>query len=83
VKHSCQRCRTVFISGFEYAFRSYELSETYNRPPGYPVFLAGIHAFFGETILAIRKSVMGALLTVVIAVIGKRIGGEVVEMLCR
>jgi 4-amino-4-deoxy-L-arabinose transferase-like glycosyltransferase len=59
------------------------LGETYNRPPGYPVFLAGIHAAFGESILAVRivESVMGALQTVVIAVMGKRIGGEVVGVL--
>ena len=52
----------------------------YNRPPAYPVFLAGIYLFFGESILAVRmvESVMGALLAVIIALIGKRIGGQTV-----
>jgi 4-amino-4-deoxy-L-arabinose transferase-like glycosyltransferase len=60
-----------------------ELGKAYNRPPGYPVFLAGIYMIFGESIFAIRmvESVMGALLAVVIALIGKRIGGEVVGAL--
>jgi len=57
-----------------------ELGEAYNRPPAYPVFLAGIYLFFGESILAVRmvESVMGALLAVIIALIGKRIGGQTV-----
>ena len=52
----------------------------YNRPPAYPAFLAGIYLFFGESILAVRmvESVMGALLAVIIALIGKRIGGQTV-----
>jgi len=60
-----------------------ELGKAYNRPPGYPVFLAGIYMIFGESIFAIRmvESVMGALLAVIIALIGKRIGGEVVGAL--
>ena len=55
-----------------------ELGKTYNRPPGYPVFLAAIYVLFGERILAVRmvESVMGALLAVIIALIGKRIGGQ-------
>jgi 4-amino-4-deoxy-L-arabinose transferase-like glycosyltransferase len=55
-----------------------ELGESYHRPPGYPVFLASIYLFFGESILAVRmvESVMGALLAVMIALIGKRIGGQ-------
>src|SRR5215472_4111793 len=50
-----------------------ELGGVYNRPPGYPVFLAGIYLFFGKSILGVRmvESVMGALLAVVIALIGK------------
>jgi 4-amino-4-deoxy-L-arabinose transferase-like glycosyltransferase len=56
-----------------------DLGEAYHRPPGYPVFLAGIYLFFGEGILAVRmvESVMGALLAVVIALIGRRVGGEI------
>jgi len=56
-----------------------ELGEAYHRPPGYPVFLAGIYLFFGEGILAVRiaESVMGALLAVVIALIGMRVGGKI------
>jgi 4-amino-4-deoxy-L-arabinose transferase-like glycosyltransferase len=57
-----------------------ELGKFYNRPPGYPVFLASIYVLFGESILAVRivESVMGAFLAVVIALLGRRIGGEVV-----
>ena len=57
-----------------------ELGDNYNRPPGYPVFLAGIYLLFGESILTVRmvESVLGAVLAVVIALIGKRIGGDVV-----
>jgi 4-amino-4-deoxy-L-arabinose transferase-like glycosyltransferase len=60
-----------------------DLGESYNRPPGYPVFLADIYLFFGESILAVRmvESVMGALLAVVITLIGRRIGGDVVGVL--
>jgi 4-amino-4-deoxy-L-arabinose transferase-like glycosyltransferase len=60
-----------------------ELGERYHRPPGYPVFLAGIYSFFGESIVAVRmvESVMGAFLAVVIALLGRRIGGEVVGVL--
>jgi 4-amino-4-deoxy-L-arabinose transferase-like glycosyltransferase len=60
-----------------------ELGQSYNRPPGYPVFLAGIYTFFGQSILTVRivESLLGALLAVVIAMIGKRIGGEVVGSL--
>jgi 4-amino-4-deoxy-L-arabinose transferase-like glycosyltransferase len=55
-----------------------ELGESYHRPPGYPVFLASIYLFFGESILAVRmvESIMSALLAVIIALIGKRIGGQ-------
>jgi 4-amino-4-deoxy-L-arabinose transferase-like glycosyltransferase len=60
-----------------------ELGEGYQRPPGYPAFLAVIYALFGESILATRmvESVMGAFLAVVIALIAKRIGGEIVGVL--
>jgi 4-amino-4-deoxy-L-arabinose transferase-like glycosyltransferase len=60
-----------------------ELGKAYNRPPGYPVFLAGIYMLFGQSILPVRivESLLGALLAVVIAMIGKRMGGEVVGIL--
>jgi 4-amino-4-deoxy-L-arabinose transferase-like glycosyltransferase len=57
-----------------------ELGPTYNRPPGYAVFLAAIYAFFGESIRAVRlvEGVLGAFLGVVITLIGRRLGGETV-----
>jgi len=57
-----------------------ELGTTYTRPPGYPVFLAAIYACFGDSSLAVRlvESFMGALLTILIAMMGSRIGGQVV-----
>ena len=60
-----------------------ELGEGYDRPPGYPVFLASIYLFFGESILAVRmfESVMGAFLAVVIALLSRRVGGEGVGVL--
>jgi 4-amino-4-deoxy-L-arabinose transferase-like glycosyltransferase len=60
-----------------------ELGESYHRPPGYPVFLAAIYFLFGENIVAIRmvESLVGALLAVIIALIGKRIAGDVVGAL--
>jgi len=60
-----------------------ELGKTYNRPPGYPVFLAAIYFVFGESVFAVRmvESLVGALLTVIIALIARRIGGEAVGAL--
>src|SRR4029453_7642908 len=60
-----------------------ELGETYDRPPGYPVFLAAIYLLFGESILAIRmvESMLGAFLAVIVALIGSRIGGKPVGAL--
>ena len=57
-----------------------ELGAEYSRPPGYPVFLATIYALFGQSIFATRmvESILGAFLAVVIALIAKRIGGEIV-----
>jgi 4-amino-4-deoxy-L-arabinose transferase-like glycosyltransferase len=57
-----------------------ELGGHYNRPPGYAVFLAAIYVLFGNSILTVRlaESVLGALLAVLTAVIGKRIGGTIV-----
>lgn len=59
------------------------LGEAYNRPPAYPVFLAAIYLFFGESIFAVRmvESVLGGLLAVMIALIGRRIGGAAVGAL--
>jgi 4-amino-4-deoxy-L-arabinose transferase-like glycosyltransferase len=55
-----------------------ELGENYDRPPGYPVFLAAIYFIFGESILTIRlvESMLGAFLAVIIALIGRRVGGD-------
>jgi 4-amino-4-deoxy-L-arabinose transferase-like glycosyltransferase len=55
-----------------------EFGEKYHRPPAYPVFLAGIYLFLGQSILAVRmvESVMGAFLAIVIALLGRRMGGE-------
>lgn len=46
----------------------------YDRAPAYPVFLASVYYFFGENILAVRvvECFIGALLAVVIALIGRR-----------
>jgi 4-amino-4-deoxy-L-arabinose transferase-like glycosyltransferase len=54
-----------------------EFGEFYRRSPAYPVFLAGIYALFGQTIVAVRmvEALLGACLSVVIAVISKRIAG--------
>ena len=60
-----------------------ELGGNYHRPPGYPVFLAGIYLLLGENVLAVRmvESVMGALLAVAIAMIGRRVGGDSVGVI--
>jgi 4-amino-4-deoxy-L-arabinose transferase-like glycosyltransferase len=60
-----------------------EFGTNYNRAPAYPVLLAGVYGLFGESILAIRfaESFLGALLAVIIAALGKRIGGETVGAL--
>jgi 4-amino-4-deoxy-L-arabinose transferase-like glycosyltransferase len=57
-----------------------ELGQSYDRPPGYAVFLAGIYSFFGQSILTVRivEMVVGSLLAVIIAVLGRRIGGQIV-----
>ena len=53
------------------------------KAPGYPLFLAAVYALFGENIMAVRvmESVIGALLAVLIARLGKRIGGEAVGVI--
>ena len=55
-----------------------EFGATFGRAPAYPVFIAAVYALFGESIFAIRavESVMGAFLAVIIAVLGRRAGGE-------
>jgi 4-amino-4-deoxy-L-arabinose transferase-like glycosyltransferase len=57
-----------------------EFGATYDRAPAYPAFLAGVYSLFGESIFAIRvvESLMGAFLAVVIATLGRRVGGELV-----
>ncbi len=60
-----------------------ELGKTYERAPAYPVFLTAIQMLFGNSIFAIRffESVIGALLAVVIAILGRRVGGAEVGAL--
>jgi 4-amino-4-deoxy-L-arabinose transferase-like glycosyltransferase len=60
-----------------------EFGGGFGRAPGYPVFLAAVYWLFGESIFAIRlvESFMGALLAVIIAQIGRRVGGEMVGAL--
>jgi 4-amino-4-deoxy-L-arabinose transferase-like glycosyltransferase len=55
----------------------------YNRPPAYPVFLAVIYTVFGDSIFIVRmvESVMGAFLAMLVALIGRRIGGDAVGAL--
>lgn len=57
-----------------------ELGSQYNRPPGYPAFLAVVYLLFGDSILSVRlvESVMGAVVAVLIALMGRRIGGNFV-----
>ncbi|MFB3904132.1 MAG: glycosyltransferase family 39 protein [Acidobacteriota bacterium] len=49
----------------------------YDRSPAYPLFLAGIYLTFGQSILTVRlvESLLGGLIAVLIAMIGKRILG--------
>jgi 4-amino-4-deoxy-L-arabinose transferase-like glycosyltransferase len=60
-----------------------EFGEAYRRAPGYAVFLAAIQTVLGNSILTVRltESVLGALLAVVIAVLGRRVGGPAVGAL--
>src|SRR5262245_17860397 len=57
-----------------------EFGTTYDRAPAYPVILAGVYSLFGESIFATRvvESLMGAFLALVIATLGRRVGGEIV-----
>ena len=60
-----------------------EFGADFGRAPGYPVFLAAVYWLFGESIFAIRvvESVMGAFLAVIMAQVGRRVGGEMVGAL--
>lgn len=60
-----------------------EYGANYYRAPAYPVFLAGVYALFGESIFAVRalESIMGAFLAVILAVLGRRVRGEIVGAL--
>jgi 4-amino-4-deoxy-L-arabinose transferase-like glycosyltransferase len=60
-----------------------EFGANYAKAPGYPVFLAAVYLLFGESIFAIRvvESFMGAFLAVIIAALGRRVGGEIVGSL--
>ena len=60
-----------------------EFGADFGRAPGYPVFLAAVYWLFGESIFAIRlvESIMGALLAVIMAQVGRRVGGEMVGAL--
>jgi 4-amino-4-deoxy-L-arabinose transferase-like glycosyltransferase len=55
----------------------------YDRAPLYPVFLASVFFLFGENIFAVRivESIIGALLAVIIALIGRRGAGPAVGVL--
>jgi 4-amino-4-deoxy-L-arabinose transferase-like glycosyltransferase len=57
-----------------------EFGATFGRAPGYPVFLALTYKVFGHSILAVRlvESFMGAILALILAVLGNRIGGKIV-----
>jgi 4-amino-4-deoxy-L-arabinose transferase-like glycosyltransferase len=60
-----------------------EFGADFGHAPGYPVFLAAVYWLFGESIFTIRvvESVMGAFLVVIIAALGRRVGGEIVGAL--
>jgi 4-amino-4-deoxy-L-arabinose transferase-like glycosyltransferase len=60
-----------------------EFGKTYGRAPGYPAYLATIYALFNRSIFTIRlvESALGALLAVLIAVLGRRVGGVAVGVL--
>jgi 4-amino-4-deoxy-L-arabinose transferase-like glycosyltransferase len=57
-----------------------EFGATYRRAPGYAVFLAAIQTVFGNSIFAVRliESFLGAVLAVMIAILGRRLGGAAV-----
>jgi 4-amino-4-deoxy-L-arabinose transferase-like glycosyltransferase len=60
-----------------------EFGADFGRAPGNPVLLAAVYLLFGESIFAVRvvESFMGAFLAVIIALLGKRVGGEIVGAL--
>jgi 4-amino-4-deoxy-L-arabinose transferase-like glycosyltransferase len=57
-----------------------EVGETYRRAPVYPFFLAGVYVLFGREIVTVRmvEALLGACLTVVIALLATRTLGEAV-----
>jgi 4-amino-4-deoxy-L-arabinose transferase-like glycosyltransferase len=59
------------------------LGADYDRAPAYPVFLASVYFLFGENIFAVRvvESFIGALLAVIIALIGRRVAVPAVGVL--
>jgi 4-amino-4-deoxy-L-arabinose transferase-like glycosyltransferase len=60
-----------------------EFGTNFDRAPGYSVFVAAVYLLFGESIFAIRvvESFAGAFLAVILAALGRRIGGEMVGAL--
>jgi hypothetical protein len=58
-----------YFSGLE------KFQNQYSLPPVYPIFLAGIYAIFGQNFFAVRviQSVVGALISLMIFLIGKEI----------
>ena len=60
-----------------------EFGLNYDRPPVYPLFLAGIYFLFGKSIFAVRivQAIMGAVIAVIMAIIGKRVAGQKVGAL--
>jgi len=60
-----------------------EFGLNYDRPPVYALFLAGIYFLFGKSIFAVRivQAIMGAVIAVIMAIIGKRVAGQKVGAL--
>jgi 4-amino-4-deoxy-L-arabinose transferase-like glycosyltransferase len=60
-----------------------EFGETYRRAPLYPLFLTGIFGFFTQHIVTARivEALMGAGLAILLAIIARRIAGDIVGAL--
>src|SRR5262245_46282512 len=60
-----------------------EFGANYDGAPGYPVFLAAVYLLFGDSIFAVRvvEGAMGAFLALIMAAVGRRVGGEIVGAL--
>jgi 4-amino-4-deoxy-L-arabinose transferase-like glycosyltransferase len=54
-----------------------EFPENFDRAPLYPIFLAGVYGLIGEGVIIPRivQSVLGACIAVLLAVIGRKVGG--------